>query len=85
MSQHSASRNDFSGTGYDILHLKTEACPSGFILTSTMDAKNRAAYVEFGDVIVLAGHFAAENIPVEGNGTWRVFCPDDVFNAFDFH
>jgi hypothetical protein len=50
-----------------------------------MNCQCGTADIEFGDMLVLAGHFAGENIPVESNGTRRVFGPDDVFDAFDFH
>ena len=41
--------------------------------------------LDLGDVLGLADDTSPQCIAIKGNGAGGVFCPDDIFNAFDDH
>ena len=80
-----AGGDDFGSTGDDIGHLEAEAGPGALPFAAAVNADDAIADRDLADDFVLLQHGAAEDLLVEVQGATHVRCPDDVFEAFDFH
>ncbi len=85
VAQLAASSDDLGGSSDHVGNLKAQACPSGLVLASAVDTDNATADVDLGDVLGLADDTSPQRIAIKGDGARGVFCPDDVFDAFDDH
>ena len=85
VAQRAAGSDDLGGSRDHVGNLKTQASPSGLVLASAVDTENTAANVDLGDVLGLTDDTSPQCIAIKGNGAGGVFCPDDVFDAFDDH
>jgi len=83
--QLTSSRDNLSGPGNHIGHLKAHAGPGALSLAATMDTNDAVTDLDIGHRWILPDYFPAKDRGVEGNGAGRVRSPDDVFESFDVH